>query len=97
VEASQNYSDYSDMALWQNYKALVFHFEEAKNDKNRDKKERCTYEGLITKITSVGFILDLGLMCDGLQELSELSFDLQERNLDLNKAHNKIVCLVNVF
>jgi hypothetical protein len=36
-------------------------------------------------------------MCDSLQELSELSLDLQDRNIDLYKAHNKIVCLVNVF
>jgi hypothetical protein len=43
------------------------------------------------------FILYLGLMCDDLQELSELSLNFQERNLDLNKAYNKIVCLVNVF
>jgi hypothetical protein len=58
---------------------------------------RCTYEGLLRKITSVEFILDLGLMCDALQELSELSLHLQERNIGLNKAHDKIVCLVNVF
>jgi hypothetical protein len=36
-------------------------------------------------------------MCDALQELSVLSLDLQERNTDLSKACNKIVCLVNVF
>jgi hypothetical protein len=41
------------MAVWQDYKALVLHFEEAKNDKNRDRKERCTYESLLIKITSV--------------------------------------------
>jgi hypothetical protein len=52
---------------------------------------------VLRKITSVEFILDLGLKCDALQELSELSLDLQERNIDLNKAHNKIDCLVNIF
>jgi hypothetical protein len=31
-----------------------------------------------------------------LQELSELSLDLQERNIDLHKAHSKIECLVDV-
>jgi hypothetical protein len=61
------------------------------------KKERCTYEGLLLKITSVELILDLGLMYDALQELSALSLHLQERNIDLNKAHNKILCLVKVF
>jgi hypothetical protein len=43
----------SVMAVWQDYRALVLHFEEAKNDKNRDKKERCPYEGLLRKIISV--------------------------------------------
>jgi hypothetical protein len=61
------------------------------------KKRDALNKGLLRKITSVEFILDSGLMCDSLQELSELSLDLQERNIDLNKAHNKIVCLVNVF
>jgi hypothetical protein len=41
------------MAIWQDYKVLVLHLEEAKNDKNRDKKERCTYKGLLRKVTSV--------------------------------------------
>jgi hypothetical protein len=40
--------------------------------------------------------LDLGLICDFLQELSELSLDLQQRNIDLHKAHNKIECPVGV-
>jgi hypothetical protein len=84
------------MTVWQDYKALVLHSEKAKNDKNRDKKEKCINKGLLRKIITVEFILDLGLY-DVLHELSELSLDLQERNTDLNKAHNKIVCLVNVF
>jgi hypothetical protein len=54
----------------------VLNFEEAETDQTRDKKNRCTYEGLLKKITSVEFVLDLGLMCDALQELSELSLDL---------------------
>jgi hypothetical protein len=40
--------------------------------------------------------LDFGLICDALQELSELSLDLQERNIDLHKAHSKTECLVDV-
>jgi hypothetical protein len=52
---------------------------------------------LLRKITSVEFILGLGLMCDSLQEISELILDLPESNIDLNKAHNKTVCLVKVF
>jgi hypothetical protein len=72
----------SVMAVWQDYEVLVLHFEEARNDENRDKKERCTY----VSFTSVVFILDLGLICDALQELPELSLDLPESNITLNKA-----------
>jgi hypothetical protein len=31
-------SFWSVMAVWQDYKALVLHFEESNNDKNSDKK-----------------------------------------------------------
>jgi hypothetical protein len=52
------------------------HFTNAKDDCSRDKKDRSTYEGLLKKITTVEFVLDVGLMCDALQELSELSLEL---------------------
>ncbi|XP_030046369.1 E3 SUMO-protein ligase KIAA1586-like [Microcaecilia unicolor] len=84
-------------AVWQDYEALVLHFEEAKKDCTRDSKDRSMYDGLQRKITSVEFVLDLGLMCDALQELSELSLDLQERNMDLYRANNKIKSLIQIF
>jgi len=87
----------SVFAVWNNYAALVKHFEEATNDPTRSASDKCTYEGLKKKITSTEFIMDLGLMCDALQELSELSLDLQERNIDLYKANQKIKALVQVF
>jgi hypothetical protein len=55
-------------AVWQDYEAPVLHFEEAKSDQTGDKEDRCTYEGLLKKIMSVEFVLDLSLMCDALQE-----------------------------
>ncbi|KAJ8884088.1 hypothetical protein PR048_015945 [Dryococelus australis] len=55
--------------MWQNSEAMVLHFEEAKKDRTRDKKDCALYEGLLRKISSTEFILDLGLMCDSLQEL----------------------------
>jgi hypothetical protein len=73
------------------------HFEEAKSDQTRDKKDRCNFEGVLKKITSVEFVLDLGLMCDALQELSELSLDLQHCDIDLYKADKKIKTLVKVL
>ena len=87
----------SVLAAWEDYAVLVQHFEEAKLDPTRDKKDQCTYEGLQRKITSTEFVLDLGLMCDALQELSELSLDLQERNMDLYRADQKIKALAQVF
>ena len=73
------------------YEALVKHFEKASNDPTRSASDKCrpTYEGLKKKITSTEFMMDLGLMCDALHELSELSLDLQERNMDLYKANKK--------
>lgn len=85
------------LAVWQSYETLEFHFTQSKDDTSRGKKDRCMYEGLYRKISSVNFILDLGLMVDALQELSELSLDLQERNIDLYTAHNKIQSTVEVF
>ena len=87
----------SALAVWEGYEVLVRHFEEAKLDPTRYKKDQCTYEGLQRKITSTEFVLDLGLMCDALQELSELSLDLQEHNMDLYRADQKIKALVQVF
>jgi hypothetical protein len=84
------------LAIWQDYEALVVRFEKGKSENGQGRKENCTYEELHRNITSVGFILDLGLICDALQELSQLSLDLQERNIDLHKAHSKIECLVGV-
>ncbi|XP_054834515.1 E3 SUMO-protein ligase KIAA1586-like isoform X2 [Eublepharis macularius] len=84
------------LAVWQDYEALVLHFEKGRSEDGRDRKEKSTYEGLHRKITSVEFVLDLGLICDALQELSKLSLDLQGRNIDLYKAHCKIECLVYV-
>jgi hypothetical protein len=55
------------------------------------------YEGLHRKITSVEFLLDLGLMCDALQELSELSLDLQERDMDLYRASKTTENTVKIF
>ena len=85
------------LAVWNNFESLVYHFEEAMHDPTRDKNDKCTYDGLKRKITSTEFLLDLGLICDTLQELSELSLDLQDWNMDLYKANKKIKILVQVF
>jgi hypothetical protein len=40
------------------------------------------------KITTKNFMSELGLLCDILQELSDLSWDLQG-DIDLNRANEK--------
>jgi hypothetical protein len=76
---------------------LLRHFTNAKDDCSREKKDRSIYEGLLKKITTVEFVLDLGLMCDALQELSLLSLELQKRNINLYSANNKIKRLAQVY
>lgn len=84
-------------AVWTSYEALVQHFKEASNDPSRDSKDKSTFSGLLNKITETNFILDLGLMADALQELSELSEALQHRNADLNYANRKLLITVGLF
>uniref|UniRef100_A0A8C5WBW7 Uncharacterized protein n=1 Tax=Leptobrachium leishanense TaxID=445787 RepID=A0A8C5WBW7_9ANUR len=84
-------------AVWKDYEALVRHFKEAKEDEKRSQTDRCLYVGLLRKVTSCEFVLDLGLMCDALQELRDLSLDLQEGDIDLYKAHRKIKNTVQLF
>lgn len=84
-------------AVWENYEVLVKHFTKAQSDNQRDTKDRSMYSGLLLKITSSGFILDLALMCDALQELSELSLELQSRNINLYTAHQKIKLQTQFF
>lgn len=84
-------------AVWRSYEALVHHFKEASNDPTRDSKEKSTFEGLLKKITETNFILDLGLMADALQELSELSEALQHRNVYLSYANKKLKITAALF
>lgn len=79
--------------LWQ-FWTLVFHFEQLKIDTNYGKNNQYTDEGLYRKITTAKFILVLWLMVDALQELSELSLELQERSIALYTAHRKVQTLL---
>jgi hypothetical protein len=53
--------------------------------------------GLQRKSTSTEFISDMGLMCNALQELSELSLKLQDRKINLYQANVKVRALVQIF
>jgi hypothetical protein len=56
----------------------------------KDWEGYCQHVEQQKKITTVEFVLDLGLMCDTLQELFELSLELQKCNINLYGADNKI-------
>lgn len=78
-------------ALWYNYPALHKHFSEAAADSSRNSATRSTYAGLNAHISSHAFINNLGLMFDALQELLELSVELQKRECTIIDAHKSIV------
>lgn len=74
-------------AIWRNYEALYLHFDKCSLDDSRSFKEKATFKGLKQKITSAGFVLNLGLLYDALTELSDLSLELQKRCIKLPEAH----------
>lgn len=49
-----------------------------------------TYYGLHRKIMPEESVFDLRLICNALQELTDLNLDLQEMNIDMYKAYNKM-------
>ncbi len=87
----------SVLATWKSYVALVEHFNHVISDDTGDKNDKSKFSGLLKKFTSTAFVLDLALMCDALQELSELSLDLQNRDISLISANQKIENLVQIF
>lgn len=48
-------------------------------------------------LTSTGFLLNLGILHDALQELSDLSLQLQNRDISLTSAHTKIERTIRVI
>ena len=79
-------------AVCVSYLALYSHFCQAATDTNLDSKDK----GLAAKLASSAFFLNLGLMYDALQELSDLSQSLQADSLNLNKT-NLIAKQLEIF
>jgi hypothetical protein len=52
----------------------------------RDSKTRSKFSGLLTRLKSKQFLCDLGLLYDVLEEISELSLQLQLRSMTLPRA-----------
>lgn len=84
-------------AIWNDYPALAFHFQNAVDDNMRDTKERAMYKGLLNRLTDVSFVLNMGLMLDALNELEDLSLQLQKRDITILNAHMMIQRKIQVF
>ncbi|UYV79362.1 hypothetical protein LAZ67_17002309 [Cordylochernes scorpioides] len=76
--------------VWESYESLHHHF---KSSTYLDS----TYQGLLRRLESPEFILDLGLMYDTLQEMSMLSLELQSRTTTLQKAEHIIKKTIRVI
>lgn len=84
-------------AVWRNYNALYQHFQQASKDRERDSKDRSTYSGLANMLSCASFVHNLALMHDALEELADLSLQLQKSSLNLIQAHNDICLMIKVF
>lgn len=85
-------------AIWQHsYAALYNHFLSASKDTQRDSKERAVYSGLAQRLSCRHFVNNLAIMYDALQQLSELSCELQRRDVTLLSAHKSVTRQILVF
>ncbi|VVC29623.1 Hypothetical protein CINCED_3A010564 [Cinara cedri] len=79
------------------FPALYKHLYTASNDSNRDSKTKNKYLGLLKKLASPEFVNDLAIMCDVLQELSNLSIELQSRTITLMQFEQSIKRCIRVI
>ena len=77
-------------AVWNNYEALLKHFDNAANDSSRDSREKAMYKGLATRMTTFAFVNNLAIMYDALEELADLSRHLQRREINVIDAHRLV-------
>ena len=84
-------------AVWQSFAALHRHFTQASEDPKRDSRERAVYNGLAQRLCCCNFVSNLALMYDALEELSELSMELQKRDVTLSAAHRAVSRQIMVF
>ncbi|KAK0147671.1 E3 SUMO-protein ligase KIAA1586 [Merluccius polli] len=77
-------------AVWHNFDSLSAHFSYAKMDERRSASDRNVYGGLLKRLSSKQFVLDLALMYDALHELALLSESLQKRTTSVTYADRLI-------
>ena len=85
------------VAVWKQYEALYNHLAEAASDTSRTQRERAQYAGLKTKISTNEFVLNLGVLRDALDELADVSLQLQKEDMTLPRAHALVSRQVRVF
>ncbi len=83
--------------MWENYESLFLFFKEASKSSSWSKAENATFSGMLTRMESPDFLLDLGLMYDVLFELSSLSLNLQHRDCNILKAERFISFTLEVI
>ena len=74
-------------AVWHSFPASGQHFHKASNDETRQSTEKARFQGILSKFCTINFVKNLALMADVLNELTNLSETLQNRNTTLPKAH----------
>jgi len=84
-------------AVWNNFESLFQHFSNAIMDDQRSSKEKAKYVGLKNTLKSIEFVHNLGILFDALTELSDLSIQLQKRDLSLMAAHKLIERTISVL
>lgn len=84
-------------AVWNNYESLYLHFSNAMIDDQRSSKEKSKYIGLRNTLKSIEFVHNLGILYDGLTELSDLSIELQKRDQSFVNAHKSIERTIRVL
>ena len=77
-------------AVWDNYQSLYIHFEKAFNDPDKSSNSRSRFAGMLRRVQSPEFLIDLVILYDALFELSNLSLLLQERGTSMVYADKLI-------
>lgn len=84
-------------AIWNNYEALYKHFVAMASSTNKNPRSRAKGKGLKVTLGSVNFVLNMGLLFDSLQELSNLSLELQKRDSNIVTADRCIQTYIRVL
>ena len=81
-------------AVWETFPGLHKHFVTYASDPLRDGR---VYSGLASQLATREFVQNLVMMYDALEELADLSLELQKRCITIPVAHRAIARQVMVF